>query len=138
MLLTITCFTGLALTTPVEPVAVSDSNEGMALRLRFDKNQYRVGDVITVSVDYRNINGYPITFRPPNVFIIEYNYGHSPGEYPVTMYGWSVSPPELVGRSCVVPAHRVYHLTSFELAAEEEGNLFVAHHGYVITVRILR
>ncbi len=135
-LLTVTSF-AILLTTPTPQGVKDGSVVRMALQLSFDKEQYHVGDLITIYVDYKNFNLYPVTFKPPSNFIIEYNYGQRAGEYPVVMYGWSVSPPEMVGRSYTIAAQGVYHLTSFELDAEKSGSLFISSLGYVKTVRIM-
>ena len=51
LLLTVTSF-AILLTTPT-PQGVNDySVERMALQLNFDKEQYHVGDFITIYVDY--------------------------------------------------------------------------------------
>jgi len=137
VLLAVASFIILHLTTPTPQEANVGNVGGMVIRLSFDKNYYYVSDLITIYVDYRNINEYPVSFKPPSIFNIEYNYGQRPGEYPVVMSGWSVSPPELVGRSHTIPSHGLYHLTSFELDAERSGSLFVSYLGCVKTVTIM-
>jgi hypothetical protein len=137
LLLSLTSFTILHLSAPTPQEVDVDNVGGMVIRLSFDKNYYYVGDLVTIYVEYRNINEYPVSFKPPSIFSIEYNYGKRPGEYPVVMSGWSVSPPELVGRSYTIAAYGVYHLTSFELDAERSGCLFVSYLGCVKSVRIM-
>lgn len=137
VLLAVSSFTILHLTTPTPQEVDVVNVGGMVIRLSFDKNYYYIGDLVTIYVDYRNINEYPVSFKPPSIFSIEYNYGQRLGEYPVVMSGWSVSPPELVGRSYTIVAYGVYHLTSFELDAERSGCLFVSYLGYVKTVMIM-
>lgn len=130
-------FTLLNLEAPIPQIPQINQDEGMAIRLRTDKNQYKIGDTITITIDYLNINSYPINFKPPSTY--EVKYGYRDGRSSVLyngIVGGSISPPSLVGRVYTVKGRGVFTLWVCESPAEREGVLYLNYLGYVKVLRI--
>jgi hypothetical protein len=132
--ITLTGFTALSATTPTEGGIEDDLLAGMLPRLTVSQGPYYSGELITVWIDYENINAYPIVFKPPHTVLIYSGYGR-PMQAPTAVTGWSVD-PLYVGKTYTIPARGVYHLHFFEIPVEEAGSFYVSYLGVVKTLTI--
>ncbi len=135
LLVALAGFTALSATTPTEGRIADDQLDGMLPKLTVSEGPHYLGELITVWIDYRNINAYPVVFKPPHTVLIYSGYGQ-PMQGPRTMHGWSVN-PLYVGKTYTIPARGVYPLHFFEITAEEAGSFYVSYLGIVKTLTIV-